>query len=153
MGYSTQFMGTMEFMLELGASELAFLNKVLGEDWRDCEQLKPHVPENAQFFYIDLELTKDFNGVQWNNSEKTYDMTGQLNTLVKYMRTYGFSAFGFRGEIQAQGEDVGDIWKIVAQEDGYVKRVDVVFRGTIGICPDCGSKINLDDVTIVKEKE
>lgn len=139
MGYSTSFKGELKFTKELKASELAELNKFLGEDCRD------HPEWNAKnLSYIDLELTKDFTGLQWNGAEKTYDLVEKTNVLIREMKKV-CPNFELTGELLAQGEDVGDVW-ILAIENGVAKEktIDLSHKKKVK-CPHCRNEFFLEE--------
>ena len=140
MGYDTKYQGTLYFKEELLSSELARLNSMLGEDCRD----HPEWGVNGHLTYIDLELNDDFNGIQWNGSEKTYDLDEKINLVINFMKTIN-SRFGLTGKLLCQGEDVDDRFEIVAQENGYVKHIkldDVKIQ--MVICPNCDHRFTND---------
>ena len=81
MGYSTEFKGEIKFRNELTASQLSDVSAFLTEDCRDHPEWG-----NTDLYYVDLELLKDFSGLQWNGAEKTYGMVGIVNRITDKMR-------------------------------------------------------------------
>lgn len=139
MGYNTEFTGVLKFTKEPTASELAMLNTILGEDERD----HPHWNVvDPNFCYIDLGLTDDFSGVEWNGSESTYGMDQVVSVVIRLMREF-VPDFGLTGILYAQGEDVEDRWELHVSED-----VAVVFKkpptGTKAVCPKCSHNFFLE---------
>lgn len=68
MGYNTTFKGSLSFTSDPTAKQMAKLKSFFGEDCRD------HPEWGAREFtgYIDLRLTDDFAGVEWDDeTEKT----------------------------------------------------------------------------------
>ena len=118
MGYNTSFTGTLKFRIELKASDLAYLQKFLGEDARDHEDWPKTEWYSKLPSFIDLELTPEFDGLQWNGAEKTYQMVEQVNYIISL-------GFPLEGELLAQGEEVGDVWKLVIGEDGIAAAVEL----------------------------
>lgn len=79
MGYTTQFEGILKFETPVTTEVLAELSKYLGKDRRDIlgcddETIYQDGKYGTYWYYIDFELAPDFSGIQWNGSEKSYDM-------------------------------------------------------------------------------
>lgn len=139
MGYSTSFTGELTFVKELKASELAELNKFLGEDCRDHPEW-----DATNLTYIDLELNKDFTGLKWNGAEKTYDLVEKVNLVIDQMKKV-CPNFGLEGELLAQGEEVGDVWRLVTQNNVAVeKKIDLSHKKKV-TCPHCEEEFFLED--------
>jgi hypothetical protein len=93
---------------------------------------------------IELELNKDFNGVKWNGAEKTYDLVEKINFVIKNMKK-NHSEFGLTGELLAQGEDVGDVWRLVMENNvAYEKKIDLSHKKKV-TCPHCEEEFFLDE--------
>lgn len=146
MGYDTQFEGNLAFESELTGSQLARLNMVLGIDVREHPEfrLKP-----GGSYYINLELNEDFSGISWDNSEKTYDMPGQVNAVIEWMRQT-MPGFGLKGELIAQGEDTKDRW-ILRIRNGTAIQEDIKIEGSIYRCPHCGGKVITSEAEEIEE--
>jgi hypothetical protein len=148
MGYSTDYHGVIRFKQEPTASQLAHLNSFLEKDRREI--MRPdgrkgygeHEIEDW-WHHIDLQLTDDFGGLEWNGHEKTGPMHAIVNFLTDRMRER-WPDFAFEGKMDAQGEEIGDVWQMVIGEDGRARRVDVVLVGKIVTCPHCGEKYILE---------
>jgi hypothetical protein len=140
MGYSTNFNGVLKFTKTLNAKEIARLSKVLGEDTRELDDEISKIFDEVGFqgFYIFLEFTEDYDGLQWpQGQEKTYGMVEAINGVIGYMKAE-FKDFGLEGDMHAQGDEVGDIWKIV-MEDNVAKKYDIKFDVNPRVkCPECG---------------
>ncbi len=54
-----------------------------------------------------------------------------------------FPSFGLSGELIAQGEDITDRWKLVIEEDGFAKRINMKLIGTVVECPHCEREFKL----------
>lgn len=133
MGYSTDFGGELKFAAELRASELAFLQSILGEDARE------HKDWNAgDVVHIDLELTDEFDGIKWDGSEKTYAMVEAVNLVTRLMREK-CPEFRLIGSLLAQGEDSEDRWMLVMGDDGIARKEEIRLTGERIKCPQCGN--------------
>ena len=138
MGYTTNFSGVLKFTNELSAGQLAYLNSILGEDRRD----HPEWNASDEFYYIDLTLTPEFDGLSWSGAEKSYGMTVQVNTIIRLMKER-WEDFGLVGQFDAQGEEIGDVWRLVASGD-VAKKVDLILAGPRVTCPHCELEFVLD---------
>lgn len=139
MGYSTSFSGNLIFAKELKASELSELNKFLEEDCRDHPEWG-----NTNLTYIDLKLNNDFNGLEWNGSEKTYDLVEKVNFVIDKMQNK-CPDFELTGELLAQGEEVGDIWRLVMENNvAYARKIDLSHKKKI-TCPHCDKEFFLEE--------
>lgn len=140
MGYSTQFAGELLFTTEATASQLARLNQILGEDKRDHEDWPI---EDGYWYHVDLELTKDFTGIKWDGMEKTGDMVAIVNTVLALMRQE-WPDFGLSGRMDAQGEEVGDVWALVVEAGGVAQKIELLLEGRRVECPHCEEEFVLD---------
>lgn len=142
MGYDTDYQGILKFNKELAASQLGILNEILGADFRDFskEVQKELVPNaNAETpSYINLELTKDFSGIQWDGSEKSYAMVSCVNAVTIWMRHKApyCEDFAFVGTMHCQGEAMDDRWDLI-MEDGIAMEVKTPPSGVKIECPHC----------------
>jgi len=139
MGDNTEFRGVLEFTTDLTTKELSYLTQFLGADCRE----HPEWPSPEGLTFIDLRLTKDFLGLEWNSdTEKTYGMVEAINFIIARMKTI-MPNFGLKGEMFAQGEEFGDIWKIVFK-DGVAKKVNIPLEDEEIKCPFCKRKFKKD---------
>lgn len=137
MGYSTDFKGVLKFKKELTSTQLGKLNSFLGEDCREHPEWN-----RKDLSYIDLELTDDFSGIQWDGSEKTYDLVEKVQLVIDQMKKE-YPDFELEGEILAQGEDIEDRWFLVV-ENNVASRRDIAITGTKIKCPHCGEHFILE---------
>lgn len=132
MGYNTIFTGQLDFNRPLDRTELIYLNSLFGEDCRD----HPEWGEK-HLSYIDLRLTEDFSGVEWDDGvEKTYDLDLIVGLVQRLMEERFGDGFWFKGVLHAQGEDVGDRWDLIAEESS-VRKVEIPPSGIKIKCPNC----------------
>lgn len=142
MGYSTDFSGVLKIKNDLTASQLRELNRILNSD---TEDLMKEFPEafrgnniKAKDAYIQLELNQEFNGIQWDGSEKCYYMTEVVNVVIECMKKT-VPDFELEGSLLAQGEEPEDRWNLVIDE-GVAKKIDTPPQGKKITCPCCGEK-------------
>ena len=148
MGYTTNFENELKIYPKLNNEDLGYLNQFLGEDMRDHEGevvWKSQWAEKADFNYIDLELTKDFQGLKWNQAEKSYGMVEQVNFIIDVMKKH-IPEFSLSGVLEAQGEEHDDRWTLVIGKDGYAKKVDYVWKTEKITCPHCDGDFRLEEV-------
>lgn len=103
MGYNTKFSGELKFMQPLTMEQFIDLDEIL-------EKLD-----------IDLDFNKQKDALKWNGAEKTYDLEVKVNDLVDAMRLK-YPEFYLCGELLAQGEEVGDVWKLVIENGRAVRQ-------------------------------
>jgi hypothetical protein len=139
MGYSTEFKGQLSFVTEPKASQLAALKSMFGEDCRDHPEWGA-----TDLYYVDLELTEDFTGIQWDGSEKTYALEKLVNVILVEMRKK-WPEFGLTGTLTAQGEDIFDRWDLTIEDDGLAHKVKVEPTGKIITCPHCEQQFELEE--------
>ena len=120
MGYHTEFRGALRFTTKLTGRQLASINHILGKDCRNHPEW-----EAGDLTYIDLKLLPDGSGLEWDGSEKPYDMLGQVNFVISDMRKL-YPDFGLSGVMTAQGSEIGDLWELYIAEDGHAKRRELI---------------------------
>lgn len=134
MGYTTQFEGRLDFTSEPTLAQVRHLKGMFGADCRDHPEWNP--PKYAG--YIDLRLTDDMLGIEWDDeTEKCSDMADLLNVVIDQTRKH-WPDFGLKGSLIAQGEDLDDRYLVVIGEDGRATRQKIVPTGTKVTCPECG---------------
>lgn len=141
MGYNTDFEGTLKFTTALTAEMIDKLQSILGEDCRDHPEW-----EAPELTFVHLEINDDRTGLEWSGDEKTYEMDGLVNVVIREMRTV-YPDFGLSGMLKAQGEDVGDLWEVFIDKDGWAQRREVVAlpHETKVKCPHCGRKFHFEE--------
>lgn len=152
MGYNTNFKGELTFTKELVASQIACLTKILGEDCRD----HPEWGDVGDLTYINLALTEDHTGLEWDCGEKTYEMHGLVNVVIDQMRKV-MPEFGLEGELLAQGDEIGDSWKLVIV-DGRAEQDFTVQNHLYGKCEchcdhkdDGKARVDPEFISVVKD--
>jgi hypothetical protein len=144
MGYNTDFKGTLKFTSELTAKQIRELQRFCGEDVRDHEEWWID-GDDPDLTYICLELTDDYEGLEWDGSEKTYDMVEKINLILQIMREK-WPDFGLVGSMEAQGEEMDDRWRLVCPGGlHYAYREDVALTGRIVKCPHCEEQFRLEE--------
>jgi hypothetical protein len=134
MGYNTQFKGELKFDCEMTAPMLAKLHQYFGEDTREHPELELSRQDGG---YIDLKMTKDFSGIQWDDgTEKTYNLDKIVDALIQIMRKE-YPSFALKGVMLAQGEDIEDRWELFIDADGHARKRDVAIPGVKIHCPRC----------------
>lgn len=137
MGYSTEFKGELKFKTEMTATQLSKVKAFLGEDCRNHPEWG-----RSDLTYIDLQLTDDFSGLQWDGSEKTYDIVDKVNLVIQQMQLL-YPEFGLEGQLLAQGEDMNDRW-MLQMKDGLAVNEAIVVTETKITCPHCGESFVLE---------
>lgn len=134
MGYNTDFTGQLQFTHDLTIKQLVALEAICGEDCRDHPEWK----DTQHCYYVDLQVTKDKDGLEWNEeAEKTYSMPKLVNVVLREMRKQ-WPEFGLKGHLLAQGDEVNDRWMLVIGEDGWAHKQPIMLEGDSITCPHCG---------------
>lgn len=144
MGYTTQFEGELKFNRELKASEILKLQSVSGENPDDLAGWERRNKED-ELSYIQYELNKTLDGLKWDGSEKFYCAVEALNFILHNLRKESpdLRLIGF---LRAQGEELGDIWEIRIDEEGWAYRKELPTMADIVECPHCSEKFRLSEV-------
>jgi hypothetical protein len=138
-GYSTQFEGVLKFTADLPISQIGRLKGFLGEDCRNHPEWG-----STHLTYINLEIADDFSGLQWDGSEKSYEMEEKINLIISNMRKE-YPDFALTGKLQAQGDDFDDRWVLTFDDNGKAIRQNLVIVGEIIECPHCGEKFEKEE--------
>lgn len=139
MGYNTKFQGELKFTNNPTVEQLRKLQQFLGAD---CRKHPEWGMEHLTF--IGLQLLDDFSGIEWDGSEKTYDLVEKINLILSEMKKE-YPDFGLTGELRAQGDEIGDIWKLKFDAAGNAIRKDVLMDDSIITCPHCNRVFRLED--------
>ncbi len=138
MGYSTEFKGQLTFVQPLSAEQRAVLERMFDEDCRDHPEW-----DAPGLYYIDLRLTSDASGIEWNGAEKTYGLDKIVNVVLRQMRET-WPDFALVGTMVAQGEDLEDRWALTIREDGWAHKLPVAPTGQTVTCPHCQGSFSLE---------
>lgn len=111
MGYNTDFSGTLYFKNELTIRQFKELEKFMGADCREHPEWG-----NTDISYIDLQINNDYTGIEWDGSEKTYELVLKINLIISNMQKQ-FPGFELEGELLAQGEDINDRYLITIENN------------------------------------
>lgn len=116
MGYTTKFSGKIHITPPLSEEEMGVLAEHYSEDsW-------PFSPERPQRSYCQWVPSDYGAGIQWDGGEKFYDSMQWMEYLIGQF--FGHSHL-CNGEILAQGEEMGDVWKLVVVNN-EVSRKDLL---------------------------
>lgn len=141
MGYTTNFEGELKFTGELTIMDLARLNDILGEGVREHDEWDLQCEHD--FYYVDFDLLKDFSGIKHSGAEKSYNADHQVNAIIELMRRAN-PTFGLEGALQAQGEEIGDVWQL-AIIDGMATHVKGPKFDDVFECPCCRKQFRLSN--------
>ena len=134
MGHSTDFSGVLKFCGDVTVQQLGHLNTILGKDCRDHPEWNPEM-YGDYLTYVDMKITKDYSGIEWDGSEKTYDLVEKINLMLDLMRKQ-WPSFNLTGKLIAQGEDIMDRWELRIVDGNAIKH-DLSISGSIVTCPYC----------------
>lgn len=131
MGYDTKFTGKITVEPPLSGAEVEFLRQFSREE---------HQSRQYPGLYCQWVATADGTAIEWDKGEKFYDSAEWMEYLIQNFLGPGIRVIAGRtpetaalavltrnhvlnGVIDAQGEDTGDIWRIVVK-DNRVSSVD-----------------------------
>lgn len=142
MGYTTTFSGVLTFTTKLAPGPLAYLETTfLGTDGRDHPEWKA---EYGELTHFDFCLTGDKDGIEWDGSEKFYHAVEKANLIIKEMKKL-WPNFGLKGQMEAQGEEIGDVWTLrINPETGLAEEIRTPKLGEHIRCPHCKKQFELD---------
>jgi hypothetical protein len=146
MGYTTEFVGSITVDPPLSLAEVNYLKKFAESRRMDCEQ-GPYYVHRSGFYGQDngpdvrnyneppagqpglwckWESTPDGTAIEWNGDEKFYDASEWMQYLIDHFigpdpharKELPFlTGHNCNGEIEAQGEDRDDRWKLVVKDN------------------------------------
>lgn len=124
MGYTTKFKGELKFAEPLTDEQHAFLRTICNEDDpADCRDHDGWQEPGSYMAYIDL--MDNGAGLVWSGAEKTYEMVACVNLVTRLMRER-WPDFKLTGSMLAQGEEVGDLWRLKMDDAGTARREEVL---------------------------
>lgn len=130
MGYNTSFEGEIVLSRHFSEEE---------EDWIENEIYATSC--DGPIFDGWWALQHEDGLIQWDGSEKTYDMKDQIKQLIHLLKTHP-TAYDIKlnGSFLAQGEEIGDIWRLDVK-DNEVTRTNVLTD--LIECPNCSHRFKL----------
>lgn len=158
MGYTTDFNGRVEIKPPLNASEIEFLKKfagtrrmnrkegpyfvdgpgMAGQDHTPGIIDYNHPPAGQPGLWCQWVPTDDGKFIEWNGAEKFYNSSEWMTYIIDHFLKADAKAKGAlkflkphtcNGEVEAQGEDANDRWKLVVKDNKVtVKRGVVSYR-------------------------
>ena len=94
-------------------------------------------PDGQPGLWCQWVPTDDGNAIEWDQSEKFYDSAAWMKYLIEHFvgqdplaqKELPFlTGHTCNGEIEAQGEDSGDLWKLIVKDNRVsVARASIVF--------------------------
>lgn len=93
--------------------------------------------------YINYKLTDDLSWLEWDESDKSYDMVEKLNFVINEIRKVN-SEFSLKWKLIAKWEDPKDRWELV-MVDWLAKRVELAVNNLYK-CPCCDEYIHIKKV-------
>ena len=104
MGYTTEYFGGIKVIPPLDFSEQSELQSFSN---------KRHEGEGLPDYYCQWVPSDDGEFIVWDGGEKFYEGPKWMKHIIENM----FPTHKFEGEIEAQGEEVGDHWYLVVQNN------------------------------------
>lgn len=154
MSYDTKYNGILLFNKELTTKQLCFLSTFLRKntenhpEWSKYKGYGELMTKHGGS--IDLEISSDFLGLQWNGRGSNYNMVEAITFLINAMKTV-VDDFTLTGQFDCRGEELDDIWTLIIEND-EAKRMDVYKTISIkdvkngkAICPHCKSIFKLEE--------
>lgn len=142
MGYNTDYTGVIGFSRELKGSEITHLEPYLHSQYDRRED--PNNTDNVgDFNWIDLEFSGDFMGLEYNGSEKSRNMEGQLQFAINRLVEKAPDVM-CNGEMLAQGEEHDDRYKIIVTNNKVTVK-KIVLKGKKVVCPNCNEEFILEE--------
>lgn len=139
MGYTTDFVGQLDFSRELTVKEYKDL-KQMNDDPSVCNQFTD-TPETVPSSYMQWVSNDDGTGLVWDGNEKFYDYIHWLRWLVKHF--FKPRGIELNGTIQWRGEEFDDVGVITAEESKITtKKLEVKNQVE---CPNCGERFVADE--------
>jgi hypothetical protein len=156
MGYTTEFFGEIAVEPPLSAAEIAYLRK-FSKTRRMKSALGPYYVDRAGDFgqahddsVLDYNTppdgqpglwcqwvpTKDGSYIEWNEAEKFYTGAEWMKYLIEHFigqdplaqRMPFLTGHTCNGEIEAQGEDSDDRWKLIVKDNRvYVSKASITY--------------------------
>jgi hypothetical protein len=146
MGYTTEFFGHINVEPPLSQDEIAYLKKFNATRRIDCKQGPYYVdrggfhgqedgpdvidynspPEGQPGLWCHWVPTADGTGIEWDEGEKFCDAAEWMKYLIDHFcgeaplaksQLPFLNSHCLNGEIEAQGEDCDDRWKLIVKDN------------------------------------
>lgn len=152
MGYSTDFEGVIKIEPALNQEEITYLNAffdtrhmqrtggpyVIGESEEDVTEYN-QPPEEQPGLWCNLWINEEGTEMQWSQCEKTYDLGEWVAYVIEHFikpdciakqrhpdECAFFTGHTCNGILEASGEEAGDIWGIIVQNNTVgINEVDI----------------------------
>jgi len=111
MGYTTEFEGQIDLDPPLNASEILAIQTFSNERHDETPEDREVMP-GAWCHWI---AQVDGDALEWDGGEKFYHAAEWMQLVLdRFITPLGISA---NGTIEAQGEEAGDLWRIVVKDN------------------------------------
>lgn len=127
MGYTTSFSGA--FVLDKQMNDCQILD-ILNE-WNDGEGKDLPIRGYCQWVF-----NKSRTAIEWDGNEKFYEYEEWLTHVYNLLHKNGYE---LSGEVEYQGEEVGDSGKLILKK-GIVTKIE--YKDEIIKCPKCGHQFH-----------
>lgn len=134
MWYSTSFTWSLKFNDNITVKELSLVKSFLWEDYRDHPEWG-----SLDLSYIDLQLSDDLSWIEWDWSEKTYDLDKKIDLIISKVREV-YPEFSLSWSMLAQWEDVWDVWNLSIWPNWYTMVNSIALPWDQITCPMCQHK-------------
>jgi hypothetical protein len=107
------------------------------------ENLEGYIYPHGKPHYVQFQVTKDKSGIEWDGNEKFYEAVKATNFVIDNVRRE-IPDFSLSGQLEAQGEEIGDHWFLAIGDDGFAHRVEAPKSGDNVHCPHCNHEFQLN---------
>jgi len=114
MGYTTKFRGCVAVEPALTLEHYQALKSLY-----DPESESPFRTKDCPTGYCQWQPNRQGTALEWDGGEKFYDSVEWMSAIADQLTQRGYT---LNGEIEAQGEEVGDHWKLVVRR-GVVSEI------------------------------
>ena len=109
MGYTTTFAGSIRIDPPLNPAEIRRLT-----DFAD----ERHEGGGFPGIWCQWVATEDGEALEWDGGEKFYNAAAWMKYLIStYLADTGIQTHTLNGEIDAQGEDADDVWRLYVEDN------------------------------------
>jgi hypothetical protein len=133
MGYTTRITGKLKFKHEISVPQLKKLQSFYYELPSDHKEWENPFKADS---YIQWQVSKEYDGLEWDGNEKFYSIVETMNLIIHNMRLE-WPEFAVEGTLECQGEDTKDFWYLKIEESGLAYKKEHDFSDHTE-CPACG---------------